>query len=132
MRCARCIKGCESPVKTPATTGNRVGRRGRPAERLAAMKNGGKRDKTEGRRGPNDGVDDEMGDNSRNDDIHNRNSNGSVGAELRLMDEESPMKRAQRQKERLKALQRCRMERGDGHVPQVDLDMFHQAQAKVS
>ncbi|OQR73983.1 histone acetyltransferase KAT7-like [Tropilaelaps mercedesae] len=135
MRCARCIKGCESPVKTPGAGCTGIRRRGfggRRGESVTGLKNEGKRRKAghEGRRGGKSTNEEELAQNL-DIEVDNQHLVGSANVELRLGDEESPMKRAQRQKERLKALQRCRMERGDGHVPQVDLDMFHQAQAKV-
>lgn len=136
MRCARCIKGCESRVKTPSISVNASrrrapgGRGGECAMELKARRRRGRLNQDR-RCFNNNPTEEELSQCLPDSDSSSRNLNGSTGVELRLGEEESPMKRAQRQKERLKALQLCRMERGDGHVPQVDLDMFHQAQAKV-
>lgn len=45
---------------------------------------------------------------------------------------ESPVKRAQKQKERLKNLQKCRKERSETVVPDIDMEMFEAAQTKVT
>lgn len=101
MRCGRCIKGSESPVKTPNL-----------------IKRGYKK-------------------NSEMKEILLKKVEEAPKVEMIAITEspkavlESPVKRAQKQKERLKNLQKCRKERSETVVPDIDMEMFEAAQTKV-